>query len=65
MCKFICFYLFFNVKLQSYKSMNKYIKIIQNSFENSILKRKKPLKLKNEFRVFDLITEKIELVLRF
>lgn len=45
--------------------MNKYIKIIQNSFENSILKRKKPLKLKNEFRVFDLITEKIELVLRF
>lgn len=44
--------------------MNKYIKIIQNSFENSILKRKN-LKLKNEFRVFDLNTEKIELVLRF
>lgn len=45
--------------------MNKYTKIIQNSFENSILKRKNLLKLKNEFRVFDLITEKIELVLRF
>lgn len=44
--------------------MNKYTKIIQNSFENSILKRKN-LKLKNEFRVFDLNTEKIELVLRF
>lgn len=45
--------------------MNKYIKIIQNSFENSILKRKNLLKLKNEFRVLDLNTEKIELVLRF